>query len=44
MTLNWNVDDLKISHKDILEVTRFLQHFGQIYSDRMVVHHGKVYD
>ena len=44
ITLTWHVDDLDISHKDILEVTNFLHHLGQIYGDRMTVHRGKVHD
>ena len=35
MTVTWNVDDLKISHKESLEVTKFLHHFGQIYCEHM---------
>ena len=35
MTVTWHVDDLKISHKDIREVTKFIKHFGAIYGDRM---------
>ena len=44
MTVTWHVDDLKISHKDSLEVTKFLHHFGLIYGERMTVHCGKVHD
>ena len=44
MTVTWHVDDLKISHKDSLEVTKFLHHFGQIYGERMTVHCDKVHD
>ena len=44
MTVAWHVDDLKISHKDSLEVTNFLHHFGQIYDEGMVVHCDKVHD
>ena len=40
----WHVDDLKIYHKDILEVTKFLDHFGKFYGDRMTVYRGKVHD
>ena len=28
MTVTWHVDDLKISHKDILEVTKFLHYLA----------------
>ena len=44
LTVTWLVDDLKIFHKDSLEVTNFLHHLGQIYGDRMTVHRGKVHD
>ena len=44
MTVTWHVDDLKISHKNSLEITKFLHHFGQIYGERMTVHHGNVHD
>ena len=44
MTVTWHVDELKIYHKDGLEVTKFLQHFGQIYVEHMTVHRGKVHD
>ena len=44
MTVTWYVDDLKISHKDSLEVTKFLHHFGLIFCERMTVHRGKVHD
>ena len=29
---------------DSLEVTQFLDHFGNIYGDGMTVHRGKVHD
>ena len=44
MTVPWNVDDLKIFHKDSREVTKFIKHFGNIYGDRMTLHRGKVHD
>ena len=44
MTVAWHVDDLKIYHKDSLDVTNFLHNFGQIYGGRMTVHRGKVHD
>ena len=43
MTVTWHVDDLKISHKDSREVTKFIKHFGDIYGERMTVHRGKVH-
>ena len=44
MTVTLHVDYLKISHKDNLEVTKFLHHFVQIYGECMTVHRGKVHD
>ena len=44
MDVTWNVDDIKIYHKDSREVTKFIKHFGDIYGDRMTVHRGKVHD
>ena len=44
MTVTWHVDDLKISHKDSLEVTNVLHHFGQIYGECTTVHYGNVHD
>ena len=44
MTVTWHVDELKISHKDIREVTKFIKNFGDIYGDRITVHRGKVHD
>ena len=31
ITVTWHVDDLKISHKDSREVTKFIKTFGDIY-------------
>ena len=44
MTVTWHVNDLKISHVDSGEVTKFLNHFTGIYGDRMTVNRGKVHD
>ena len=44
MTVTWHVDDLKVSYKDSLEVTKFIHHLGQIYGERMTVHRGKVHE
>ena len=43
MTVTWHIDDLKISHKDSREVTKFIKHFGDIYGDRMTVHRSRVH-
>ena len=44
MTVTWHVDDLKISHLDSNEVTKYIEHFKKIYGDRMTIHCGKVHD
>ena len=44
MNVTWHVDDLKISHKDSREVTKFIKHFGDIYGDRTTVHRCKAHD
>ena len=31
MTVTWHVDDLKVSHKDYDEVTKFLYYLGTLY-------------
>ena len=44
MTVTQHDDDLKISHKDRREVTKFIKHFGDIYGDRMTLNRGKLPD
>jgi len=44
MTVCWHVDDLKISHKDPMEVTKFIMAMGQIYGSIMSVTRGKVHE
>ena len=44
MTVTWHVDDLKISHKDSREMTKFIKRFDDIYGDRMTINRGKVND
>ena len=44
MTVTWHVDDLKISHKDPAEVTKFILSLGKIYGPKMTVSRGKVHD
>ena len=34
MTVIWHVDDLKISHKDISEVTKCIKYFQKIYGEK----------
>ena len=37
MTMTWHVDDLKISHKDEEELTRFISELGAIYGNKLTV-------
>ena len=39
-----NVDDLKVSHKDPMEVTKFIMAVGYIYGSSMSVTRGKVHE
>ena len=41
MTVTWHVDDLKISHKDKKEVSKFIIALSRIYGDKISVHRGK---
>lgn len=43
MTITWHVDDLKISHKYDIEVTKIIQWFESIYGN-VRVSRGKVHD
>eukprot|EP00957_Ditylum_brightwellii_P166143 12648924-Ditylum_brightwellii.AAC.1 len=43
MMVTWYVDDLKISHMESDEVTKYIEHFKKIYGNRMTAHHGKVH-
>ena len=41
MTIMWHVDDLKASHNDYHEVTKFLMYLGDLYGNRITVNRGK---
>ena len=43
MTVTWHVDDLKISHKDEKEVTKFIKGLGETYGNKLTVTRGKVH-
>ena len=43
MTVTWHVDDLKISHKESDEVTKFITELGKLYDNDLTVHRGKVH-
>ena len=44
MTVCWNLDDLKISHKNLMEVTKFIMAMEQIYGSNMSVTRDKVHE
>ena len=44
IVLTWHVDYLNISHKNSLEVTKFLHQFETFYGECMTVHRGKLHD
>jgi hypothetical protein len=44
MTITWHVDDLKVSHIDPFQITKFGAYLATIYSNGLVVHQGKVHD
>ena len=43
MTVVWHVDDLKVSHADKKEVTKFVAHLVGIYGPKMTTRRGPVY-
>ena len=44
MTVTWHVDDLKVSHKDPFEITKFTAYLSSIYGKKLSVKRGKVHD
>jgi hypothetical protein len=44
MTVCWHVDDLKVSHVDPKEVTKFGEWLSKTYGVSIATHRGKVYD
>ena len=44
MTVAWHVDDLKVSHKDLFEITKFATYLSSIYGPKLSVKRGKVHD
>ena len=44
MTVCWHVDDLKVSHKDPFEVTKFSTYLAGIYGEKMTVTRGIVHE
>ena len=44
MTVVYPVDDLKVSHKDHFEVTKFSQCLLMIYCNKLKLHRVKIHD
>ena len=44
ITVVQHIDDLKVSHKDPFEVTKFAQYLSIIYGEKIKVHMVKVHD
>ncbi len=44
MTITWHVDDLKVSHVDPFQITKFAAYLASIYGNSLMVHRGKVHD
>ena len=43
MTATWHVDELKVSHKDPLETTKFAHYLSLQYGKKLTVNRGKVH-
>ena len=44
MTITWHVDDLKVSHVDSFQITKFAAYLATIYGNGLVVHRGKIHN
>ena len=44
MTVTWHVDDLKLSHKNPIEITKCATYLASIYGEKLSVKRGKVHD
>ena len=44
MRVTWNVDNLKVSHKDPYQITKFAGYLSIIYDKKLEVKRGKVHD
>jgi hypothetical protein len=44
MTITWHVNDLKVSHVDPFQITKFAVYLAAIYGNGLVVHRGKIHD
>ena len=43
MTVTWHVNDLKISHEESTEVTKYIHDLGEIYGNKLTFTRGKVH-
>ena len=44
MTITWHVDELKVSHVEPFQITKFAVYLASIYGNGLVVHQGKNHD
>ena len=44
MTVIWHVDDLKVSHKDLVQVKKFGDWLEETYGKKVARHSGKIHD
>ena len=44
MTVTWYVDNLKVSHEDPAEITKFANYLVVIYGEKLTVHRGLVHN
>ena len=44
MTLMWHVDDIKVSHKNTYQITKFSSYISIIYGEKLTVKLVKVND
>ena len=44
MTVIWHVDDLKLSQKSELEITKFIVYIGKLNGNKITVNQGDVHD
>ena len=44
MTTVWHMDDLKVSHKNSFEITKFAIYLTKFFGKNIMVKHGKVND
>ncbi len=44
MAITWHVNDLKVSHVDPFQITKFAAYLASIYGNGLVVYRGKVHD